>query len=55
LSEPVRGRRRPRRAPNRVVLSRTDAEALASRAIPEEKNIGTLVTELLESSGEVNA
>jgi hypothetical protein len=32
----------------RVVLSRADAEALAARAIREEKNIGTVVTEILE-------
>ena len=35
----------------RVVLGRQDAEALAARAIREEKNIGTLVTEILESAG----
>jgi hypothetical protein len=35
----------------RVVLGRQDAEALAARAIREEKNIGTLVTEILEAAG----
>lgn len=34
----------------RVVLSRPDAEALAARAIREEKNIGTVVTEILEAA-----
>ncbi len=33
----------------RVVLSRADAEALAARAIREEKNIGALVAEILEA------
>jgi len=32
----------------RVVLPRQVAEALVARAIREEKNIGTLVTEILE-------
>jgi hypothetical protein len=32
----------------RVVLARQHAEALAARAIREEKNIVTLVTEILE-------
>jgi hypothetical protein len=32
----------------RVVLRRSDAEALAARAIREETNIGTVVTEILE-------
>jgi len=36
----------------RVVLPRQVAEALAARAIPEEKNIGTLVTEILEAAGQ---
>ena len=31
----------------RVVLERRDAEALASRAIREEKNIATMVAEIL--------
>ena len=34
----------------RVVLPRPVAEALVARAIREEKNIGTLVTEILESA-----
>ncbi len=34
----------------RVVLPRAVAEALAARAIREEKNIGTLVTEILEAA-----
>ena len=34
----------------RVVLDRRHAEALAARAIREEKNIGTLVTEILEAA-----
>ena len=34
----------------RVVLARQDAEALAARAIREEKNIVTLVTEILEAA-----
>ena len=34
----------------RVALSRADAEALAGRAIREEKNIGTVVTEILEAA-----
>ena len=34
----------------RVILSRQQAEALAARAIREEKNIGALVTEILEAS-----
>jgi hypothetical protein len=34
----------------RVVLRRSDAEALAARAIREEKNIGTVVTEILEGA-----
>jgi hypothetical protein len=34
----------------RIVLSRDDAEALAARAIREEKNIGALVTEILEAA-----
>ena len=34
----------------RVVLGRQQAEALAARAIREEKNIGTLVTEILEAA-----
>ena len=33
----------------RVVLARPVAEALAAQAIREEKNIGTLVTEILEA------
>jgi hypothetical protein len=36
----------------RVVLARSVAEALAARAIREEKNIGTLVTEILEAAGQ---
>ena len=32
----------------RVILGRQQAEALAARAIREEKNIGALVTEILE-------
>jgi hypothetical protein len=31
----------------RVVLKRRDAEALAARAIREEKNIATMVAEIL--------
>jgi hypothetical protein len=34
----------------RVVLSRQQAEALAAMAIRAEKNIGTLVTEILEAA-----
>ena len=34
----------------RVILGRQQAEALAARAIQEEKNIGTLVTEILEAA-----
>jgi hypothetical protein len=34
----------------RVVLPRQAAEALVARAIREEKNIGTLVTEILEAA-----
>jgi hypothetical protein len=34
----------------RVVLSRPQAEALAARAIQEEKNLETLVTEILEAA-----
>jgi len=34
----------------RVVLSRQVAEALAARAIQEERNIGTLVAAILESA-----
>jgi hypothetical protein len=34
----------------RVVLGRQQAEALAARAIREEKNIGALVTEVLEAA-----
>jgi hypothetical protein len=34
----------------RVVLSRQDAETLAARAIQEEKNLETLVGEILEAA-----
>ena len=34
----------------RVVLARQDAEALAARAIREEKNIVTVVIEILEAA-----
>jgi hypothetical protein len=34
----------------RVVLPRQTAEALATRAIREEKNLGALVTEILEAA-----
>ena len=34
----------------RVILGRQQAEALAARAIREEKNIGALVTEIIEES-----
>lgn len=34
----------------RVVLRRADAEVLAGRAIREEKNLVTLVTEILEAA-----
>jgi hypothetical protein len=34
----------------RVVLSRDQAEALAARAIEEEKNLETLVAEILEGA-----
>lgn len=34
----------------RVLLARPYAEALAARAIREEKNIGTVVTEILEGA-----
>jgi hypothetical protein len=33
-----------------VVLARQDAEALAARAVREEKNLDTLVTEILEAA-----
>jgi hypothetical protein len=36
----------------RVVLPRQVAEALAARAIREEKNIVALVTEILEAAGQ---
>ncbi len=38
------------RMPFRVILGRQQAEALAARAIREEKNIGALVTEILEAA-----
>jgi len=34
----------------RVVLPRSVAETLVARAIRDEKNIGTLVTEILEAA-----
>ena len=34
----------------RVILGRQQAEAPAARAIREEKNIGALVTEILEAA-----
>ncbi|HEY7654933.1 MAG TPA: hypothetical protein VIG07_19110 [Methylomirabilota bacterium] len=34
----------------RVILTRPDAEALAARAIRAQKNIGTVVTEILEAA-----
>jgi hypothetical protein len=34
----------------RVIVGRQQAEALAARAIREEKNIGALVTEILEAA-----
>lgn len=34
----------------RVVLARRDAEALAARAIREEKNVSALVAEILEAA-----
>jgi hypothetical protein len=34
----------------RIVLDRKDAEALATLAIREEKNIGALMTEILEAA-----
>lgn len=34
----------------RVLLTRSDAEALAARAIRAAKNIGTVVTEILEAA-----
>lgn len=34
----------------RVVLARQDAEALAARAVREEKNLETLATEILEAA-----
>ena len=34
----------------RVILGRQQAEALAARAIREEKNIGALVSEILETA-----
>ena len=34
----------------RVILGRQQAEALAARAIREEKNIGALVTEILKAA-----
>ena len=34
----------------RVILGRQQAEALAARAIREEKNIGALVTEIIEAA-----
>jgi len=33
-----------------VVLSRKEAEALAARAIREEKNVATVVTEILQAA-----
>jgi hypothetical protein len=36
----------------RIVLPRVVAETLAARAIREEKNIGTLVTEILEAGAD---
>jgi hypothetical protein len=36
----------------RAVLPRPVAEALAARSIREEKNIGTLVTEILEAAAQ---
>jgi len=36
----------------RVVLSRQQAEVLAAMAIRAEKNIGTLVTEILEAAAD---
>ncbi len=36
----------------RLVLGRQQAEALAARAIREEKNIVALVTEILEAAGQ---
>jgi hypothetical protein len=38
----------------RVVLARAHAEALAARAIHEEKNIGTLVAEILEAAASMS-
>jgi hypothetical protein len=38
----------------RVVLPRASAETLVARAIREEKNIGTLVTEILEQAATRN-
>ena len=34
----------------RVILGRQQAEALAARAIREEKNIGALVTEIIAAA-----
>lgn len=34
----------------RVILGRQQAETLAARAIREEKNIGALVTEIIEAA-----
>jgi hypothetical protein len=39
----------------RVVLARQDAEALAARAVREEKNLETLVTEILEAAAKGKA
>jgi hypothetical protein len=39
----------------RVILGRQQAEALAARAIREEKNIGALVAEILEAAAKNRA
>jgi hypothetical protein len=39
----------------RVVLARQDAETLAARAVREEKNLETLVTELLAAAAKGKA
>jgi hypothetical protein len=38
----------------RVLLAREQAEALTARAIQEEKNLETLVTEILEAAAKID-
>jgi hypothetical protein len=48
--EPAPGPRDRVRLTFRIAMDRKAAEALAARAIREEKNIGTLVNEILEAA-----